>query len=57
MEKCNNLLCVKHMPIVHNPGCSTSGTNKCQDVLHNKMCHTKDDLELLVKCFDNYITE
>ena len=47
--------CVKHFSIVHNPSCSTSGANRCQDVLHNKTCHHQDDIDLLVRCFDNYI--
>ena len=54
-EKCKNKDCVLHTEVCHGASCATSGSNKCQDSLHNKECFTKEDVSLLSNIFDNYI--
>ena len=53
--KCKNKDCVLHTAVVHSGSCVTSGATRCQDSLHNKECHTKEDIILLRSILDNHI--
>jgi len=57
MEKCEEKNCVQHLPVAHHSGCILSGRNKCQDIMHNKTCWTKEDLATLRKALNNYFPE
>lgn len=53
---CNNKNCVKHLSVVHG-NCILTGTNRCRDLIHNRECHTQDDLDILKMGVENAIEE
>ena len=48
--------CIKHTPASHIPSCGKSGSLACKDVLHNRLCWTKEENELLIKVLEQYET-
>jgi len=49
-----NKECIKHTPKAHGPTCPKSGTMACKNWYCNRECWSKEDMELLGRCLDNY---
>lgn len=54
-DKCKNKECVLHLAEVHDPMCVKAGSNRCTNILHNKICWSAYEKKLLFKSLDNYV--